>query len=96
MQISHWMRVVVKPGLLGPCPGALFVNGPNKRYIARPAPTCHCEEFEVFACHVDCYPWDVLDEGIEDVLERLQDQVGATGVTLAVAGDELEQFRPVL
>ncbi len=48
----------------------------------------------MFACHVDCYPWDVLDEGIEDVLERLQDQVGATGVTLAVAGDELEQFRP--
>ncbi len=48
----------------------------------------------MFDCHIYCYPWDVLDEGINEVLDRLHDQVGATGLTLVTVGDEEEQFRP--
>jgi len=48
----------------------------------------------MFACHISCYPWDLLDEGLGDVLDCLRDRVGATGLTLIVATDEMEQFRP--
>jgi len=48
----------------------------------------------MFTCHVSCYPWDLLDEGIDRVLDRLQDQVGAGGLMLVACCDELEQFRP--
>ncbi len=48
----------------------------------------------MFTCHIYCYPWDLLDEGIDEVLDRLQDRVGATGLTLVTASDEIEQFRP--
>ncbi len=48
----------------------------------------------MFDCHIYCYPWDLLDEGLDEVLDRLHDQVGATGLTLVAVGDEEEQFRP--
>ncbi len=48
----------------------------------------------MFACHIRCYPWDLLDEGLTDVLDCLRDRIGATGLTLIVATDEMEQFRP--
>lgn len=48
----------------------------------------------MFDCHVYCYPWDLLDEGLDEVLDRLHDQVGATGLTLVAVGDDEEQFRP--
>ncbi len=48
----------------------------------------------MFACHMRCYPWDLLDEGLTDVLDCLRDRIGATGLTLIVATDEMEQFRP--
>ena len=48
----------------------------------------------MFTCHLVCYPWDLLDEGIDDVLDHLQDQIGATGLSLVAACDEITQFRP--
>lgn len=48
----------------------------------------------MFQCFVQCYPWDLLDEGVEHVLDMLQGQAGASGVTLVLACDQLEQFRP--
>lgn len=48
----------------------------------------------MFACHICCYPWDLLDEGLPDVLDCLRDRIGATGLTLIAATDEMEQFRP--
>lgn len=48
----------------------------------------------MFTCHIHCHPWDLLDEGVDEVLDRLQGQVGATGITLITAGDEIELFRP--
>lgn len=48
----------------------------------------------MFTCQIHCHPWDLLDEGVDEVLDRLQGQVGATGITLITAGDEIELFRP--
>ncbi len=48
----------------------------------------------MFGCHVYCFPWDLLDEGVDRVLDRAQNEMGATGLTLVVLGDEIEQFRP--
>lgn len=48
----------------------------------------------MFTCHVYCYPWDLLDEGVDAALDCLVDRAGATGLTLVAACDELEQFRP--
>jgi hypothetical protein len=38
-----------------------------------------------FRGYVGCYVWDLLDEGIERVLDRLAGEVGAQGISLSVA-----------
>ncbi len=48
----------------------------------------------MFACDVHCYPWDLTDEGIGEVLDRLRDRIGATALTLVGACDAVEYFRP--
>ncbi|MCG3138641.1 MAG: hypothetical protein HJJLKODD_02507 [Phycisphaerae bacterium] len=48
----------------------------------------------MFGCHMHIYPWDLLDEGLEAVLERLQGEAGIDGLTLVAMHDEVEQFRP--
>ena len=36
----------------------------------------------MFEAMVSAYPWDVLDEGIDEVLDRLHGELGATGLIL--------------
>lgn len=48
----------------------------------------------MFDCTVQCYPWDLVDEDIDLVLDRLQGQVGATAIGLVVACDHVENLRP--
>ncbi len=44
--------------------------------------------------HVQCYPWDLVDEGISAALDRIYGQLGANGVILVVACDALSYIRP--
>lgn len=41
-----------------------------------------------------CYPWDLVDEGVDAVLDRLKGETGLTGVCVPVCVPAIEQFRP--
>ncbi|MFQ5424669.1 MAG: hypothetical protein ACE5F9_11905 [Phycisphaerae bacterium] len=46
---------------------------------------------EAFFC---CYPWDLLDEGVEAAIGRLAGEVGVDAVSVAAGHRAVEQFRP--
>ena len=43
--------------------------------------------------YIVVYPWDLLDEGIDVVLDRLQGEVGVDGVSLWIATRAVTQLR---
>src|SRR5687768_9842470 len=47
-----------------------------------------------FQLNVFCFPWDMVDESIDDVLDRLKGEAGATGVTILAVAPPIEQLRP--
>ncbi len=48
----------------------------------------------MFAVNLECYLWDLLDDGVEQVLDRLKGQVGVTGISVPALCPPLEQLRP--
>src|SRR5262245_51135611 len=49
----------------------------------------------MFSCHVHCQPWDLLSEGVDAVLDLIQGQMGAGGLTVpVVCGGTPPVFRP--
>ena len=48
----------------------------------------------MFQTLVSCYLWDLVDEGIEEVLDRLQGEAGATGVGVGVCCPRTAVLRP--
>ncbi len=47
----------------------------------------------MFAANVLCQPWDLEDEGIDCVLDRLQGELGASGITVRASGPPVRQLR---
>ena len=47
-----------------------------------------------FQIQVSCYPWDLDDEGIDEVLDRLQGEAGGTGITVAAMHPGVDILRP--
>jgi len=43
---------------------------------------------------VGCYLWDLLDEGVESVVDRLAGEIGATGVCVPATYHSIDQIRP--
>ncbi|HUW83322.1 MAG TPA: hypothetical protein VMZ31_11040 [Phycisphaerae bacterium] len=43
---------------------------------------------------VGCYLWDLLDEGVEAVVDRLAGEIGATGVCVPATYHSIDQIRP--
>lgn len=48
----------------------------------------------MFQTYVACYLWDLVDEGIDTVLDRLVGETGATGVCLAMCSPRVGVLRP--
>jgi len=48
----------------------------------------------VFQTNLYCYLWDLVDEGIEPVLDRLKGEAGVTGISIAVHHPGVDQLRP--
>lgn len=47
-----------------------------------------------FEVNLDCFLWDLVDEGIDDVLDRIKGETGVTGIVIPVHGTAVRQFRP--
>ncbi len=47
-----------------------------------------------FEVNLECFLWDLVDEGIEDALDRIKGETGVTGVVVPVHGRGVMQFRP--
>ncbi|MHC4089982.1 MAG: hypothetical protein ACYSVY_06835, partial [Planctomycetota bacterium] len=47
----------------------------------------------MFGVNMICHLWDFLDEGVEEVLDRLQGELGVTGVCVPVVCGPLSQLR---
>jgi len=47
----------------------------------------------MFNAHVACHLWDLEDEGIDPVLDRLQGELGAGGVSVVAAGRPIRHLR---
>lgn len=48
----------------------------------------------MFQTNMWTYLWDLVDEGIEETLDRLKGEAGVTGISLAVTYHSIEQLRP--
>jgi len=46
-----------------------------------------------FQANITCYLWDLEDEGIDDVLDRVKGEAGITGITVPVTCGPVEIFR---
>lgn len=46
-----------------------------------------------FDTRMECYLWDLLDEGIDDVLDRLKGEAGVTGITVPVHCPPIDHLR---
>jgi hypothetical protein len=46
----------------------------------------------MFSAHMWCYPWDLLDEGIDRALDQMQ-EVGVSGICVATLYHSIEHFR---
>jgi hypothetical protein len=47
-----------------------------------------------FEVNLDCFLWDLVDEGVEEALDRIKGETGVTGIVVPVHGGGLRQFRP--
>lgn len=47
-----------------------------------------------FQVQLWCYPWDLHDEGVDRVLDRLRGEAGVTGISVATHYHGLDQLRP--
>ena len=48
----------------------------------------------MFQTNLWCYLWDLVDEGVDDVLDRLKGEAGATGISVATSYHSVDQLRP--
>jgi len=48
----------------------------------------------VFQTSIQCYLWDLHDEGIDDVLDRLKGEAGVTGISIPILHPGIDQLRP--
>lgn len=48
----------------------------------------------MFQANFWIYPWDLVDEGIDTALDRVQGEAGATGIAVAASYHSIEQLRP--
>lgn len=48
----------------------------------------------MFQTNLYCYLWDLVDEGIDEVLARLKGEAGITGICVAVHHPGIDQLRP--
>lgn len=48
----------------------------------------------MFQTYVEVDPWDLVDEGIDTVLDRLRGEAGASGVSVTMAGPAVAVLRP--
>ncbi|HSW46645.1 MAG TPA: hypothetical protein VLM89_13865, partial [Phycisphaerae bacterium] len=47
-----------------------------------------------FQINLWCWPWDLVDEGVDHALDRLQGEAGLTGVSVAVHYHDVDHLRP--
>ena len=47
----------------------------------------------MFQVNLWCYLWDLVDEGIDQVLDRLKGEAGATGISVATCYHSIDQLR---
>lgn len=47
-----------------------------------------------FQVDLFCLLWDLVDEGVEDTLDRIKGETGVTGVVVHACGRAIRQFRP--
>lgn len=47
-----------------------------------------------FVVNLECYLWDLVDEGIDAALDRIKNETGATGIIVPVHGPAVRQLRP--
>ncbi|MBT5536075.1 hypothetical protein HOK31_23590, partial [Candidatus Poribacteria bacterium] len=40
------------------------------------------------------YPWDLLDDGVDDVVRRMRDDIGLDAVSIATSYHSVEHLRP--
>jgi hypothetical protein len=48
----------------------------------------------MFQTNMWCYLWDLVDEGMDKVLDRLQGEAGVTGISVATCYHSIDQLRP--
>ncbi len=48
----------------------------------------------MFQSNLWCYLWDLVDEGIDDTLDRLIGEAGVTGISIATTYHSIDQLRP--
>lgn len=48
----------------------------------------------MFQTNLWCYLWDLVDEGVDEVLDRLKGEAGATGISVAVNYHSVDHLRP--
>src|SRR5690349_13438156 len=48
----------------------------------------------MFHISMNCYPWDLVDEGIDAVLDRLKGEAGVTGISVPFSCGPIVQLRP--
>ncbi|MBI4579849.1 MAG: hypothetical protein HY718_09115 [Planctomycetes bacterium] len=47
-----------------------------------------------FETYLECFLWDLVDEGIEGTLDRIKGETGVTGIVVPVHCPFIQQFRP--
>ena len=47
-----------------------------------------------FETVLECFLWDLVDEGIDEVLDRIKGEIGVSGVEIPVHARSLQAFRP--
>jgi hypothetical protein len=47
-----------------------------------------------FETYLDCFLWDLVDEGIDTVLDRIKGEIGVKGIVVPVHHSGVQQFRP--
>ena len=47
-----------------------------------------------FEINLWCYPWDLVDEGVDRVLDRLRGEAGVSGISVATHYHGVDQLRP--
>ena len=48
----------------------------------------------MFRTNLWCYLWDLIDEGSDAALDRIQGDIGASGISIATSYHSIAQLRP--